>query len=190
METPSENEAAPDERMTADEFYRRYVGKDFELVDGRVVAMPPVNPTHGDLDTTLVLRLGAYVREHGLGRHYLNTGFVLRDDPPLVRAPDQAFVSNARIQSAPPPAEGFWRVAPDLAVEIVSPGDSAEAIAEKTGDYLTSGVRLVWIIYPRKREAHAFHPSGEARVVKPSEVLDGEDVVPGFKLPLNELFAA
>src|SRR5262245_4884015 len=118
--------------ITAEEFWQLCGGeRRLELVDGKVVEMPPVGPSHGSADRRIVTPLGIYVDEHVLGDVYLNTGFILRRDPDLVRGPDQAFVSAERIRANPPPAEGFWPIAPDLAVEIVSPNDTAEELNDK-----------------------------------------------------------
>ena len=118
----------------------------------------------------------------------MNSGFILRRDPDLVRAPDQAFVSQARLEANPPPERGYWELAPDLAVEIISPEDRAGEIEEKVRDYLQAGVRLVWLLYPLTRRAHVYAADGSVRVILEERELDGEDVLPGFRAPLAELF--
>ncbi len=175
--------------VTAEEFwdYCARTEEDVELVDGRIVVMPPVGPPHGDYDSQLHLPLGGYVFEKSLGKVYLNTGFKLRQDPDVVRGPDQAFVSNANLAQNPPPAEGFWATAPDLAVEIVSPGDSADDINDKVNDYLQFGVRLIWVIYPRRKQAHVFRPDVPMRVVNADGKLEGEDVLPGFEVEMTRI---
>ncbi|MBI3185863.1 MAG: Uma2 family endonuclease [Myxococcales bacterium] len=186
MDAPQEQ---PGSRLlTAEEFYRLYEGKDFELANGRVVPMPPTGGVHGKTDSRLAEHLGPFVRRHGLGEVVLNTGFILRRNPDVIRGPDQAFVSKARVSASPMPEEGFWPVAPDLVAEVISPSDSAEVLAEKLRDYLTAGVRLLWFIYPRPRRVHVFRPGGQMRILEGEDALDGEDVVPGFTLPLPLLF--
>jgi hypothetical protein len=99
--------------------------------------------------------------------------------------------ASGQLRLGEPP--NFWHGfdgAPDLAAEIVSPGDSAAEIAEKVEDYLASGVRLVWIVYPRSRHVVVWTPDGAARTLRGDDALDGADVVPGFRLPLAELFAS
>lgn len=176
--------------LTAEEFYAYCVGKEgrLELVDGKVVEMPPVNPNHGDLDSVFAGILGPFVRLHQLGRVYINTGFILRRHPDLVRGPDQAFVSAARIAANPPPERGFWPIAPDLALELVSPDDKAHEINEKVQDYLDAGVRLVWVFYPRTRQVHIFRPGAPVEVLRGDAILDGGDVLPGFQLQLESLW--
>jgi Uma2 family endonuclease len=175
--------------LTAEEFWLR-CGDDrnLELVGGRVVKHLPTAPTHGSLDSRLNLKLAGYVIERGLGEVYLNTGFVLARNPDVVRGPDQAFVSASRLAAKPPPPRGFWEIAPDLVVEIVSPEDTAEEIAEKVGDYLRSGVRLIWIIYPRRKQLHVFRPGRDPHILQGDDAIEGEDVVPGFRVPLVELW--
>jgi Uma2 family endonuclease len=176
--------------MTAEDFYQRFAGRDFELVCGRVVARAPTSALHGSTDSILAHRVGSYIRERGLGGHYLNTGFILFRNPDVIRSPDQAYVSAARIQACPPPEAGFWALAPDLAIEIVSPSDSAETIAEKVSEYLAAGVRLVWILYPRQKQAHVYRPGSDPRILVSTDTLEGEDVLPAFSLPLADLWPA
>jgi Uma2 family endonuclease len=177
--------------VTAAEFYARYAGGDrrCELVDGEVIEMSPVSPAHGDVDSELTSILRPFVRERGLGRHYLNTGFYLRRNPDLVRAPDGAFVSTERLTACPPPAEGYWEAGPDLAIEIVSPNDTADDLNDRIRDYLDAGVRMVWVLYPRRKQVHLYSPAGDVRILFEGGVLDGGEILPGFALPLAEFWA-
>lgn len=178
--------------VTAEEFWRICAGSDrrLELVDGVVVEMSPVNYAHAHYGSVLDGFLGPYARRHKLGCVYLDAGFIIRHDPDVVRGPDVAFVSAERIAAHPPPETGFWPVVPDLAVEVVSPGDSADEVNERGQEYLTAGVRLVWVLYPRRRQVNVHRSTREARILFEQDVLDGEDVVPGFTLPLRELWDA
>ncbi|MBI3911995.1 MAG: Uma2 family endonuclease [Armatimonadetes bacterium] len=183
-------EPAVQERLiTAEEFWLMPKGEGrSELVDGRVVEMPPVGPDHGRLDSRIARRLDEHLERVGTGGVYINTGFILRNDPDHVRAPDLAFVSAERAATHPKPARGYWPVAPDLAVEIVSPDDRAEDIAEKIDDYLAAGVRLIWVVYPRRRCVHVFVPGQPIQALSGEAVLNGGEVLPGFELPLSELW--
>ena len=176
--------------VTAEEFYRDYAGRDgrAELVNGRVVEMPPVATNHGDVDSQFHGFLGPYVRRHRLGKVYLNTGFILRRNPDVVRGPDEAFVSRERILANPPPARGFWEMVPDLAVEIVSPDDTARELRKKVEEYLSVGVRAVWVVYPVEREVHVHRPGADVEVLPEDGILDGGEVLPGFRLPLAEVW--
>ena len=108
-------------------------------------------------------------------------------DPDTVRAPDVAFISKARF--TPPPEEAFWPGAPDLAVEIVSPGDTIREIDEKVKAWMDAGARMVWVLNPAWRAATVYRSATEIKTLTEKDELSGEDVVPGFRHPLGELFA-
>lgn len=161
-----------------------------ELVRGRVVREPAAGFEHGRITAIVGSILTRFVGERNLGVVVgAETGFVLAEDPPIVRAPDAAFVATARLPVGTTSIKGFARLAPDLAVEIVSPSNSAADIRDKVRDYLDAGVRLVWVLEPRDR-AVAVHRSGQERVVlRSDDALDGDDVLPGLRVPVTELFA-
>jgi Uma2 family endonuclease len=112
----------------------------------------------------------------------------LHRDPDTVRGPDVFYVRAERIPATGIP-EAYWVLAPDVAVEIVSPNDSADEIREKVRDYLTAGTRLVWVIYPRTQEVIVHTPDGLARTYSRNDVLGEFDVLPGFTCAVVELFA-
>ncbi len=174
--------------LTAEEFYAEYADQPFELVEGRAVEMPPTSAPHGSVDSRVHVPLATHVRGKSLGEVYPNVGFILRRDPDVVRGPDLAFVSNERARLSPMPETGFWAVAPDLVVEVVSPDDRAEDLMQKLEDYMTAGVRLAWFVYPRHRRVHVFRPGERPEILDEKDTLDGGDVVPGFSLPIRELF--
>ncbi|MCC2670651.1 MAG: hypothetical protein K0Q72_3122 [Armatimonadetes bacterium] len=176
--------------MTAEEFYDFCAGKDarLELVRGEVVEMSPASVRHGMLDTRLSLSIGAFVLAHQLGEYVLNTGFILFREPDEVRGPDQAYVSNERMAACPPPERGFWAVVPDLVVEIVSPGDTAEELNQKVREYLAAGVRLIWVFYPKTQEVLVHRPSASVEVLQRSGTLRGDEVLTGFELPLEQVW--
>lgn len=174
--------------LTAEEFYETYAHRDFELVQGRAVPVTPTGPTHGRIDNKIARRVGQFVEDRRLGAVYTNTGFILSRNPDVVRAPDEAFVSAAAIARSPPPEHGYWQIAPDLAIEVVSPNDSAEDIAAKVADYLAAGVRLTWVLYPRLHQVHVFERGSPPRILAGAESLDGSDVLPEFRLPLEDLW--
>src|SRR5207245_1311593 len=148
------------------EFWQRAPGEGrSELVGGRMITMPPTGPTHGDVDSELNSALRQHVRRHNLGRVYTNTGFILRRNPDLVRGPDCAFVCAERRAAHPPPERGFWEIAPDLAVEIVSPDDTPAEIASKVRDYLAAGVRLVWVVNPPEHRVRAHTADGPVQTL-------------------------
>lgn len=175
--------------ITADDLWRMPDdGYRYDLVQGELIRMAPAGGEHGEIANEVGRRIGNYVREHGLGRVFgAETGFLLARDPDVILGPDAAFVRTDRL---PPPDQrrGFVPVAPDLAVEIVSPGDRRGEIQRKVNAYLAAGVPQVWTIYPRRRTVHV-HGSGQpVRVLSAHDTLDGEEILPGFQLPVAALF--
>jgi Uma2 family endonuclease len=161
-----------------------------ELVRGSLVREPPAGGEHGTLAGALIIAIGTFVRRHGLGVVCgSETGFILAVDPPTVRAPDVAFVARARCPAEGVP-RGYWPIAPDLAVEVVSPSNTAQQLLDKVGDYLQAGTRLVWLVYPRTRSAIVHRSEKAAVLIEESEFLDGGDVLPGLRLLLSDIFAA
>ena len=142
---------------------------------------------HGWLAIKLGGRLDEHVTRLGLGTVLVEAGYVLERGPDTVRGPDVSFVSAARLPPDRIP-EQFISGPPDLAVEILSPGDLWSAIEEKVADYLTGGARRVWVVDPRERRVIVRYADRPPRALTDRDILDGEDVVPGFALPLAELF--
>jgi Uma2 family endonuclease len=160
-----------------------------ELVRGRLVREPPAGYEHGRLGSRLLLRVARHVEERALGETLgSETGFILFEDPPTVRAPDVAFVSAGRVPDAGSRA-GFARLAPDLAVEVVSPSNRLSEIQDKALDYLAAGSRLVWVLEPEGKRVVVYRTREDIRILMEGDVLDGEDVLPGFSVPVAELFA-
>lgn len=157
-----------------------------ELVRGRVVRSPRPATFHGVIATRVILRLGAFAESAGLGIVASDAGTILARDPDTVRGPDVAFYSTKRMPASDY-ERGFWGP-PDLAVEITSPSNRASAIQEKVTDYLDAGVRLVWVLDPSTRTATSYRPGGEARLLREVDIIEGHDVLPGFRLPLAGLF--
>lgn len=175
--------------MTAGELERMPDdGCRYELVQGELVRMAPVNLEHGQIALRFGARLLAYVEARGLGAVAVETGYRLVSDPDTVRGPDVSFVAAARVPTEGR-SKGFLGIAPDLGVEVVSPDDTAAEIEGKVQDYLAAGTRMVLVVHPRTRTVTAYRPDGSARVLRAGETIDGEDVVPGFSLPVRELFA-
>jgi Uma2 family endonuclease len=158
-----------------------------ELVRGEVREMAPPGEEHSEIAAELARLLGNHVRPHALGRVYVELGFRIASDPDTVLAPDVSFVVAERI-AAGPRNPGYRSGAPDLAVEILSPGDSFDEVEEKVFEWLAAGCRMVVVVNPRRRTATVYRsPSDFVRLTE-TDVLDGGDVVPGWTLPLRELF--
>ena len=163
-------------------------GERTELVRGEVVSTSPAGAEHGELAIVIGAAIYDHVRRHKLGRVYgAETGFVLSRDPDTVRAPDAAFVAAARLADRPR-RSGFFDGAPDLAVEIVSPNDGYQDVEDKVRDYLNAGTRAVWVVNPRAQTVTAHESTRLARTLTVSDTLDGGDTLPGFALPVRDLF--
>jgi Uma2 family endonuclease len=164
-----------------------HTGQHCELVRGVIVEMTPAGNLHGIIALEIGFLLRTYVKAHDLG--YVTaaeTGFVLSAEPATVRAPDVGFIAKARMPQPIP--EKYFPGAPDLAVEVISPGDSATDTRDTVLDYLRAGTRLVWIIYPTLRSADVYRSTETAQLVNSDGTLDGGDVLPGFTLPLRDVF--
>lgn len=158
----------------------------YELVKGELVEVPPVGRTQGGIAAELAACLVPYAREHDLGRVFVETGFRLECRPDTVRAPDVSLVKTERLTDRL--LRGYFPGAPDLAVEVVSPGDTANYLESKTQDYLAHGAQRVWVIYPETRSLVVHRPDGMARRYGADETLTDEEFLPGFSLSLNEMF--
>jgi Uma2 family endonuclease len=174
--------------VTADELFAMPEdGWRYELRCGELIRMVPPGYQHGHFNSRLHLSLGAYVLAHELGDVVTEVGFRLTRDPDTVRAPDIAFVRADRLPAGELPV-AYWAGAPDLAVEMISPSEAAEHVREKIEEYLCAGARLVWIIYPRLRSVEVWRADGSWTKVDRDGVLSGEDVVPGFTMPVAQIF--
>ena len=175
--------------MTADELFDLPSdGMRHELVRGELRTMPPGGLEHGDESSELDGSLGVYVRAHKLGRVYTNEpGFILTTNPDTVRAPDVAFLARERVPDAVS-RRRYYRGAPDLAVEVISPNDRYTEVAEKIAEWLNHGTRLVFVVDPRRQTVDVHRPGQPTRTLGLDDTLDGEDVVPGWSMPVRELF--
>ena len=165
-------------------------GQKYERVDGEI-RVTPAGFRHGAVSLQLGARLLAFVTERGLG-HVVDSSTGFRwpgrkpERPDNVRSPDVSFVAAGRFPEERWPV-GFAALAPDLAVEVLSPNDNSRDVLEKVGEYLHAGTRLVWVIDPETRTAAIHRSLEDVRVVREAELLDGEDVVPGFACPLKDV---
>jgi Uma2 family endonuclease len=158
-----------------------------ELLDGTLL-----EKTMGSFESYLALYLGhlltTFVAENRLGI-VLGADGMLRLAPGLVRIPDVSFVSWNSLPGRAFPREEVWRLAPDLAVEVVSRGNTRQEMTRKLADYLSAGVRLVWYIYPDTCTVQVYESLDRSVTLTAEETLDGGEVLPGFRLPLSTLFA-
>jgi Uma2 family endonuclease len=159
-------------------------GMQHELVRGELTTMAPAGAHHGRVSSRIHRRLGDYVESHSLGETFSSdTGFILCRNPDTVRQPDASFVRQERDLDE----RGFYPGAPDLAVEVISPSDRFTDVQAKVLDYLHAGTRMVIILDPVTQFANVY-TSNTMIHVGIDDAIDGADVVPGWKLPLRELF--
>ena len=171
--------------MTAEDLWAiSQDGSRCELVAGELHRMSPAGFEHGCVAVQFASPLHQHVRAHGLGRVCAaETGFILSRNPDTVRAPDVAFLSNARLAGTDA-VKGFWPGAPEMAVEVRSPGDTSPEVDEKVRQWLAAGTLLVVVLDPTARQATVYRPVGEVVRLDADEILDCSDVVPGFSLSL------
>jgi Uma2 family endonuclease len=156
------------------------------LIRGALYRMPPPGGRHGRIVHVVGRHLGNFIAKHGLGAIYDQSGFIFERHPDTLLGPDLAFVRQDQV---PVDDVGYPEVAPDLVVEVVSPSQTGPSIEEKTAIYLAAGVRLVWVIDPERRTLRVHHANGTESLLSEHDEIDGEDVLPGFRLPVARLFA-
>jgi Uma2 family endonuclease len=157
----------------------------YALIRGELYRMPPPMGPHGLVANTVGRLVGNFVAEHRLGLVYNQSGFILGRNPDILLEPDVAYVRGGRWSAT---KAGYPTVAPDLVVEVVSPSQTGPSIEEKTAIYRAAGVRLVWIIDPERRTVRVYRHDGGENLLTEQDEIDGEDVLPGFKLPVFQLF--
>jgi len=159
-----------------------------ELIRGELVMMSPAGFQHGHVAANIIAILANFVNPRGMGAVTgSETGFLINRDPDTVRAPDAAFVRAERLPPADP--RGFFPGAPDLAVEVLSPSDRASEVSAKVRDWLEAGAAAVWVVDPENQTVTVYRSPGEAAILGGSDTLLGGDVLPGFGVPVREIFA-
>ncbi len=181
--------------MTAEELLTLDLpDKRTELVRGRLIVREPAGYQHGDVAARVLVAISNYLaadrlrQASGIARGRVlaaETGFTLQRNPDTVRAPDVAYIRAERLPTGAQP--GFAELAPDLAVEVLSPSDRPGEVLAKVADWLTAGALLVWTIDPIRRRARVYRADGTESLLGAVDVLAGEDVLPGFRALLSEL---
>ena len=161
-------------------------GQKYELIEGELT-MAPAGMRHEGIGIKLAVKLDRYLETNPLGHVFgSSAGYRLAEN--ILLSPDVSFVRTERLPGGQAP-DGFGEFAPDLAVEIVSPGDGLTEIEQKVQLYLNHGTKLVWVINPKLVRATIYRPDGSARVLQAQDSLDGEDVLPGFMCRLADVLA-
>ena len=161
-------------------------GNRYELVRGVLVQKMPTGDPHGEV----VLRIGAALSIYADNYDYGSTragepGYRLDRDPDTVRAPDVAWIASGRI---PEGTQGYPGLAPDLAVEVKSPGNSNPEMAAKAAMWLSYGSREVWVADPETTTITRHRPNAAPVTLGEDDILDGDDLLPGFSAPVWRLF--
>ena len=181
--------ATTDKLVTAEDLCRMpepLDGTRYELFEGELVQMTPAGGRHGKCCGLIARALIAYATEHGAGHVATNdTGVFTERDPDTVLGPDVAYWSRERLPEMP---EGFVEVAPDLAVEVVSPSDTQIHVHRKVLHYLDHGVPLVWVVDPGVQTATVYRSRQEICILGHEDEITGGDVLPGFSSRVGELF--
>jgi Uma2 family endonuclease len=161
----------------------------YEVVDGKRVELQPMGARESHLAMVLAGFLWSFVRAQRQGRVESEMLFQLDAETDLQRRPDVAFVSYERWpRERPVPPTAAWQVVPSLAVEVVSPTNTAPEVLRKVREYFQAGVQRVWVVYPDEEQVYVYSSPTSIRVLERSGELDGEELLEGFRLPLSELF--
>jgi Uma2 family endonuclease len=159
-------------------------GTRHELIKGELLTMPVPKPIHGAVTMNLSALLYMHNKANNLGRVFSECGFQLESGPDTVLGPDIAFISRDRI---PADDDRFYRDAPDVAVEVLSPSDRRGKVERKPALWLELGARSVWNVNPQKRTVEVFHADGQRWLFSEGDELV-DDVVPGFRVAVSKIF--
>jgi Uma2 family endonuclease len=184
--------AVQERTYTAEEFMKvvhlpEYRDKRLELIEGKLLVMPLASTFHGvvaaEVNGLIWDHLQTFPKRPGYG--FANVGYTLHRAPDTVRALDFGFIARDRLSEL---SDDFVELAPDFGVEVVSWTDTAEQISDKVRDFLRCGTPLLWVVYPRGRYIVVHTPEG-ARTFEKEDTLDGGDVLPGFSVSVQDIFA-
>ena len=155
-----------------------------ELIKGELLTMPSPKPLHGRVVTNLVFLLSQHVRAKQLGVVYTESGYHIERDPDTVLGPDVSFVARDRVESE----DGYYSRPPDLAIEVLSPGDRKSYVERKLAIWLETGTRSVWLVDPRRRTVEVISSLDNRRMLHEEDELV-DDILPGFRVKVSEIFA-
>jgi len=174
-------------KITAEEFLQLGL-KNAELIDGEIEEYMPTGGLHSEIIMAMGSILRAWAVPSKAGKVGTESGFIIRQDPDQVRAPDVWFVRQERIEGGRSP-KGFWTIAPDLAVEVLSDSDTVRIVHGKMRDYFAIGTPLVWLIYPEEQIVEVCTPDGKRQSLQKNQRLENFPALPGFSCSVADLFA-
>jgi Uma2 family endonuclease len=188
VKTPLEIMDGVKKLLTAEELFKLGDIGPCELVEGELIMMSPTSGEHGEIVALITTALSNFARPNRLG-HVLagEAGTLIKRDPDTVRGVDVMFYAAGRLDSVD--RRKYLPLPPDLAIEVVSPEDRWNDVELKVTEYLDAGVRLVWVVDPHTRTVRVYKPGWEMRRLAVGDTLDGGDVLPGFTMPVGDLFA-
>jgi len=189
---PMTTATIPQRQSTPEELLTMPDEAAYELVDGNLVERH-MGTESSEIALKIAFLLQIFLQTRPLGRLFgSDAGYkCFPDDPKKIRRADVGFVRFERLPSGRAP-KGYCTVAPDLAIEVISPNDTAEEVDEKINEYLLAGVRLIWIVSPSTRTVRIHRPrtaeNGPISILSAEESISGEDVLPGFACPISKFF--
>ncbi len=176
--------AAP---LTLEEFSKLPHGQErHELSAGELITMPPPKSLHSRVVGKIIKALERASQSSTSLNVLAEAGYILSRDPLTVRQPDVSVITTDRMRSTDP--DDYFEGAPELAVEVVSPSDSAEDLQIKVDQYLQTGAKQVWVLYPKAKRVHVFYIDGTTAILDETQTLDGGDFMPGFAVKVADLF--
>jgi Uma2 family endonuclease len=177
-----------EELLTAEEYLASGRTEGTELIDGRIVEVMPPIEIHGEIALAIGSLLRPFVRQHDLGRVYVETGFRLKRNPDKVQAPDVSFLEKSRL---PQGNKRFFFIegAPTLAVEVISPHERWDKVEGKIRLYFEAGAKVVWLVEPRRRAVTVRRPDAAPVTYIEGDIVPGGEILPGFELPVADIFA-
>ena len=174
---------------TAEELFAMGSDAPYILIEGRLVDEMPCGFDSSEIAALIVAALVTFARPRKLGKVAgADGGFILSRNPDTVVAPDVAFVRAERLAALGAIGNVFLPLAPDLAVEVLSPSNRAGETARKVELYRKAGVPLIWVVDPERETVTVHTRGGEPITLRRGDALDGGDVLPGFALPLDDVF--
>lgn len=173
--------------ITGEELYRMPDLGPCELVDGRIVPLSPTGRPHGRVGIRLAAHLLHFVESHDLGEVLaMDAGVYTRRDPDTVRAPDIMFISHDRLAGCK--EEGYLDVTPEIVVEVLSPTDRKNQVTKKIEEYFSANVLRVWVLDSKKHRILVYRSLNDVQELGIGDTLTDEELLPGFRLSLTELF--